>query len=239
VTTRDGERRAARFSTISLQSLTSGGASGNRQQMIIVGLTGGIGTGKSTVADFFSELGAYVIDFDELTREVTRPGSKAWKEIVECFGRGILNDDLTINRQRLADIVFSDRAKLTKLDRMVHPGVFREDERITNQIARRDPEALIIKDIPLLFEVGRPANMDKVVVVSATRRNQLARLQEKGMTRREAENRIRSQLPLGEKTKSADFVIDNDGSLKETRRQVEEIYLQLQQHNIGSGKGRT
>jgi dephospho-CoA kinase len=208
--------------------------------MIVVGLTGGVGTGKSTVASFFRELGAYVIDFDELARQVTRPRSKAWKEIVECFGRGVLNDDLTMNRQRLAEIVFSDKAKLMKLDRVVHPEVFREDERITNQIARRDPEALIIKDIPLLFEVGRPANMDKVVVVSATRRNQLARLREKGMTAEEAENRIKSQLPLEEKTKSADFVVNNDGSLEKTRRQVEEIYLQLQkQDNIGSGRGQT
>ena len=75
--------------------------------MIVVGLTGGVGTGKSTVASFFRELGAYVIDFDELARQVTRPRSKAWKEIVECFGRGVLNDDLTMNRQRLAEIVFS------------------------------------------------------------------------------------------------------------------------------------
>jgi len=197
--------------------------------MIVVGLTGGVGTGKSTVTNFFWELGAYIIDFDELAREVTRPRSKAWKEIVEYFGEGILNDDLTINRQKLAEIVFSDKEKLTKLNQIVHPEVFKEDERITNQIKNLDPGALIIKDIPLLFEVGRPIRVDKVVVVSASKQTQLRRLEEKGMSRKDAENRIRSQLPLEEKIKSGDFAINNDGTPEETKRQVEEIYSLLKE----------
>jgi dephospho-CoA kinase len=195
--------------------------------MIIVGLTGGVGTGKSTVTNFFWELGAYIIDWDELAREVTRPHSKAWKGIVEYFGKGILNDDLTINRQKLAEIVFCDQEKVTKLNQIVHPEVFKEDERITNQIKKLDPEALIIKDIPLLFEVDRPIFVDKVVVVSASEQTQLRRLEEKGMSREDAENRIKSQLPLEEKVKSADFVINNDGTPEETKRQVEEIYSLL------------
>jgi dephospho-CoA kinase len=195
--------------------------------MIIVGLTGSVGTGKSTVTDFFRELGAYIIDWDELARKVTRPHLRAWKEIVEYFGKGILNDDLTINRQKLAEIVFSDKEKVTKLNQIVHPEVFKEDERITNEIKSLDPDALIIKDIPLLFELTRPIFVDKIVVVSASEQTQLRRLEEKGMSREDAQSRIKSQLPLEEKIKSADFVINNDGPLEETKKQVEEIYSLL------------
>jgi dephospho-CoA kinase len=195
--------------------------------MIIVGLTGGVGTGKSTVTNFLSELGAYVIDWDELARKVTRPHSQAWKEIVEHFGKSVLNEDLTINRQNLADIVFSDKRKLAKLNRIVHPRVFEEDERITSEIRSHDPDALIIKDIPLFFEVARHIPVDKIVVVSASEHTQLRRLEEKGITLEDALNRIRSQLPLDKKIKSADFVINNDGPPEETKRQVKEIYHSL------------
>ena len=195
--------------------------------MIIVGLTGNVGTGKSTVANIFKDLGAYVIDWDELAREAVRPNSKAWKEIVDYFGKDILNSGLTINRQKLADIVFSNREKLEKLNQIVHPEVIEEDERITNEIKILDPDALIIKDIPLLFELTRPVFVDKVVVVFTSEQTQLRRLEEKGMSREGAQNRMKSQLPLEEKIKSADFVINNDGSLEETERQVKEIYSLL------------
>jgi len=203
--------------------------------MIIVGLTGSVGTGKSTVTNFFRELGAYMIDWDELARKATRPHSKAWKEIVEYFGEGILNADLSINRRKLAEIVFSDKEKLAKLNEIVHPKVFEEDARITDEIRSHDPDALVIKDIPLLLELSRPISVDKVIVVSASEQTQLRRLEEKGMSPEDARNRIRSQLPLKEKIKSADFVIDNDGPLKETKRQVEEIYSLLR----GRENGRT
>ena len=195
--------------------------------MIIVGLTGSVGTGKSTVTNFFRELGAYIIDWDELAREVTRPHLRAWKEIVEYFGKDFLNEDLTINRQKLAEIVFSDKEKVAKLNQIVHPEVFKEDERITNEIKSLAPDALIIKDIPLLFELTRPVYVDKVVVVSASEQTQLRRLEEKGMSREDAQSRIKSQLPLEEKIRSADFIINNDGPLEETKKQVEEIYSLL------------
>jgi len=195
--------------------------------MIIVGLTGSVGTGKSTVANFFKELGAYTIDCDELAREVTCPHLRAWKEIVEYFGKNCLNADLTINRQKLAEIVFSDREKVAKLNQIVHPEVFKEDERITNEIKSLDPHALVIKDIPLLFELTSPIFVDKTVVVYASKQTQLRRLEAKGMSREDARSRIKSQLPLEEKIKSADFVINNDGSFEETKRQVEEIYSLL------------
>jgi dephospho-CoA kinase len=195
--------------------------------MIIVGLTGSVGTGKSTVANFFKELGAYVIDWDELAREVTRPHLRAWKEIVDYFGKDCLNRDLTINRQKIAEIVFSDREKVIKLNQIVHPKVFKEDERITNEIKDLDPDALIIKEIPLLFEVTRPIFVDKTIVVATSERTQLRRSEEKGISREDTQKRIKSQLPLKEKIKAADFVINNDGTLEETKRQVEEIYSLL------------
>lgn len=195
--------------------------------MTIVGLTGSVGTGKSTVAGFFKELGAYVIDWDELARRVVRPHQTAWRKIVDRFGEGVLSADLSINRQKLADIVFSDAAKLAELNRIVHPEVSREDQRITQEITAREPDALIIKDIPLLHEADCPISVDKIVVVAASEETQLARLKAGGMTREDALKRIKSQLPLEEKTRTAHFVIHNEGSLEETRRQVESVYAQL------------
>jgi dephospho-CoA kinase len=195
--------------------------------MIIVGLTGSVGTGKSTVTNFFKELGAYIIDWDELARDVIQPHLRAWKEIVEYFGKNFLNEDLTVNRQKLAEMVFSDKEKVAKLNQIVHPEVFREDERITNEIKSLDPDALVIKDIPLLFELTRPIFVDKIVVVSVSEQTKLRRLEEKGMNQEDARSRIKAQLPLEEKIKSADFVINNDGPLEETKKQVEEIYSLL------------
>ena len=195
--------------------------------MIIVGVTGNIAVGKSTVARLFKELGAYVIDWDELAREAVRPHSKAWREISGHFGRDVLNADLTVNRHILASVVFSDVSELSKLNEIVHPHVFEMDEMTTNEIKNRDPDALIVKDIPLLFEVARPIYVDKVIVVSASQQTQLKRLEEKGVDRRDAQKRIESQLPIEEKIRSADFVISNDGPLGETKKQVKYIHTLL------------
>lgn len=194
---------------------------------MIVGVTGNIAVGKSTVAALFKELGAYVIDWDELAREAVRPHTKAWKEICEHFGKGVLNADLTVNRHRLASIVFSDRRELAKLNDIVHPHVFEMDEMTTNEIKNRDPDGLIIKDIPLLFEATRPIYVDKVIVVSASQETQLRRLEEKGVDRSDAQRRIASQLPIEEKIRSADFVINNDGPLEDAKRHVEDIHTLL------------
>lgn len=196
-------------------------------EMVVVGLTGSVGTGKSTVAGFFKEMGAYVIDWDELARHVVRPDTEAWREIVLRFGEDVLNDDSTINRQKLAETVFQDREQLRELNRIVHPQVYKEDERITREIGSLDPDAVIIKDIPLLYEVSPPVSLDKTVVVAASEQTQLQRLEERGMSQEEAEKRIRSQLPIEQKVKSADFVINNDGPPEETRKQVQAIYALL------------
>ena len=195
--------------------------------MIVVGLTGSVGTGKSTVAGFFRELGAYTVDWDELARKAIDKHSKAWREIVECFGDEFLNEDQTLNRRKLADMVFADEEKRARLNQIVHPQVVEEDERITEDIRRLDPDAIIIKDIPLLHEAALPIVVDRTVVVYASEEAQLRRLEERGMRVEDARRRIASQLPLDDKIRSADFVIDNDGSLEHTRRQVERVYSLL------------
>jgi len=198
--------------------------------MIIAGLTGTIGTGKSTVSTMFRELGAFIIDADKLSHEVVEPGKKAWKEIIDNFGREVLNDDQTINRQKLADIVFSNKEKLQILNSIIHPAVLAEDNRLVEEQRGKNPQGLVINDIPLLFELG-PELMsqlaDIIIVVYCSPEVQLKRLIDRGMTEADALNRIKSQIPIQEKVKSADFVINNDGTPDETRQQVRQIYNTL------------
>ncbi|MBT9149142.1 MAG: Dephospho-CoA kinase [Dehalococcoidia bacterium] len=206
--------------------------------MIIVGLTGGIASGKSTVADIFKELGAYLIDFDVLAREVVRPYLKAWKGIVEHFGTAVLNEDSTINRGMLAEMVFNDAARLQKLNEIVHPAVLEEDEQRMEEIRRIDPAAIVIKDIPLLLEMDYREFVDKVVLVNASEENQMKRLIDRGLDPEGAAKRIGAQMPLAEKVKLADFVIQNNGSLAETRRQVEVIYDALKGARAPEARGK-
>ena len=198
--------------------------------MIIAGITGTIGTGKSTVARMFQDLGAYVIDADELARKVVEPGKKAWQDIVGYFGQEVLNENKTINRQKLADIVFNNPEKLQKLNSFVHPEVLKEDQRLTEARKQFDPDGLIVKDIPLLLEANREIAMllvEKIIVVYASPEIQLKRLTTRGLKEADARNRIKAQKPVTEKMKLADFVINNDGTLEETRRQVQKIYSQM------------
>lgn len=202
--------------------------------MIIAGITGTIGTGKSTVAAMFAELGAFIIDADKLAHEVVEPGKTAWQAITANFGNAVLNNDQTLNRQMLADIVFKDPAKLQVLNTIVHPEVFKEDQRLVAERKSIDPDGLIIKDIPLLLEMGREAArlfVDKIIVVYASPEIQLKRLIARGVGETDARNRINNQVPVKDKMKLADFVINNDGTLDETRAQVNTVYQQLMSRN--------
>jgi dephospho-CoA kinase len=194
--------------------------------MIIAGITGTIGTGKSTVAAMFGDLGAFIIDADKLAHEVVEPGKPAWQAIIDKFGRKLLNQDQTLNRQMLANIVFNDKAKLQVLNSIVHPEVFKEDQRLVNERKAADPDGLIIKDIPLLLEMGGDVArlfVDKIIVVYASPDIQLKRLIARGVSEADARNRINNQVPVKDKMKMADFVINNDGTLEETRVQVRTI----------------
>lgn len=189
--------------------------------MTLVGLTGGIATGKSTVAGMFKRCGAVVIDADALAREVVQPGKPAWREIVKAFGKAVLNPDRTLNRPALGTKVFGHPAKLRQLENMIHPRVAREQRRLTRQAARKDPNAVVIYDVPLLFEAGIDERVDTTIVVTADRETQIARLKKRnGLSRAEALRRINSQMPLAQKRRRANYVLNGTLSLPELRKQV-------------------
>jgi dephospho-CoA kinase len=196
--------------------------------MILIGLTGSVATGKSTVAKMFKKCGAIVIDADELAREVVQPGKPAWREIVRTFGRRILNLDRTIDRHALGAIVFHDKKKLRHLERIIHPRVAHEQIRLTKQAAKNDPKAVVIYDVPLLFEAGIDKRVDKTVVVVATRKTQIMRLKNRnGLTRAEALRRIRSQMPLAMKRLRADYILDGTKSRESLSRDISRLFEDL------------
>jgi len=192
--------------------------------MLNIGLTGGIGSGKSTVDRLFREKGAYIIDFDTLAHAIEAPGSMAWKEIVTYFGREILNDDDTINRERLGTIVFRDSKKLEKLNSIVHPSVFDEWEQRVEAIRLKKESAIIISDIPLLIEVRWHEYVDIVILVYISPEEQMKR---NGYSRHEAMDRLNSQMPIDEKVPFANFIIRNEGSVEETKKIVSNIWEKL------------
>jgi dephospho-CoA kinase len=203
--------------------------------MLNVGLTGGIATGKTTVAGMFREKGADLIDFDILTRYVEEPDRPAWKAIVDFFGTAVLNGDSTINREKLGAIVFQDKTKLAKLNDIVHPFVLREWRRRIDEIRKSKPEAIVISDIPLLIETGLQNLFDVIVLVYATPERQLERLiARNGCTHKNALKRLASQLTIDEKVPYAHMVIDNSSSWKETRRAVETTWKELKKRGLKS-----
>ncbi len=196
--------------------------------MLNVGLTGGIASGKSTIAKMFVERGAYLIDFDDLAHFVEEPDRPAWKAIVENFGSDILNKDRTINRVELGLIVFADHEKLSLLNSIVHPVVFEEWKRRIEEIYERDPCAVVISDVPLLIEVGVQHLVDVVILVYASPEEQIQRLMSRNKCgRQEATSRLESQMPIDEKIPYADIVIENRGSQEMTRRVVDDVWKDL------------
>jgi dephospho-CoA kinase len=196
--------------------------------MINVGLTGGIATGKSLVSNHFKELGAYIIDYDAVSHEIIAPKRNAWKRIVDLFGEEILNEDLTINRRRFGEIVFNDPEKRKRLEGITHPEIFIETRKRIKSIKNSNPEAVIIQDVPLLFETNLYKTVDRVIVVYSSEETQIKRLIERdGLNEDDAKRRISSQMPLDEKARYADFVISNEGSIEETKKEVEEVFRTL------------
>lgn len=193
--------------------------------MRVLGLTGGIGSGKSTVASMFVQLGAEVIDADELARAVVEPGQPALDEIIQTFGIEMRRADGSLDRGKLGALVFADAAARARLNAITHPRI---RDRMQAEIERRQGRrGLLILDIPLLYENARTAAAEKVIVVWVDPQTQLRRLTEReGMTVEMARGRIAAQLPLDDKKALADHVIDNSGPLKRTRSQVETLYRQ-------------
>lgn len=191
--------------------------------MKVLGLTGGIGSGKTVVGEMFARLGAEVIDADQLARDVVEPGQPALDEIVKRFGSEILLPDGRLDRPKLGRIIFADAVARAALNAITHPRIReRMDAAVT---ARREREGVLILDIPLLYENARTTPVEKVIVVWVDPQTQIRRLLERGgLTSEEARQRMAAQMPLDEKRALADHVIDNSGSLDTTRRQVETIY---------------
>jgi dephospho-CoA kinase len=195
--------------------------------MLRVGLTGGIGSGKSEVARLLAMRGAVVIDSDVLAREVVEPGTPGLAAVVEAFGPAVLTANGRLDRDRLAEIVFADPAARERLNAIVHPLVRTAS---ADRLAGVPPEAVVVHDIPLLVEAGLSEGWDLIVVVAASPATQLDRLVRlRGMDQAAARARIDAQMPLANKVAVADVVIDNDGTGEELVRQVDALWARLLQ----------
>jgi dephospho-CoA kinase len=195
----------------------------------LLGVTGGVATGKTAVAAMLEELGARTIDFDTLCRLVVEPGRPAWGEIVDYFGEQVLLEDETLDRKKLAEIVFRDAAKRKKLESFIHPRAGEEYAKIVHDFASREPNAIVQVVVPLLFEAKMERLFDKVLLVYLPEEMQIDRLMTRdGVSREMAARMLASQRPIDEKKQYADFIVDNSGSFEQTRKQVEEIWHKLQ-----------
>ncbi len=197
---------------------------------LLLGVTGSIATGKSTVAAMLEELGARTIDFDVLSRVVVEPGKPAWKDIVAFFGEQILREDQTLDREKLREIVFKDMQKKKKLESFQHPRIGEEFTELVKQYAGDDPNAIIQVVVPLLIEVNMHPLFHNILMVYASEVAQKERLMNRdGSSEEMAMNMIRSQLSVEEKKGFCDLMIDNSGSLEDTRKQVGELWQKLKE----------
>ncbi|QWU17863.1 dephospho-CoA kinase [Paenibacillus sophorae] len=195
---------------------------------MIMGLTGGIASGKSTVSAILIEKGARLVDADAIAREVMLPGHEVLAAVTEYFGEGILLPDGTLNRTKLGDIVFHDPEALKALNGLTHPAIRRETRKRMQAMERETPERLIIVDIPLLFESGQEDMFERILVVYAPREVQLERLKSRnGLTQDQAEARLNSQMDIELKRSKADYIIDNSGDLADTERQIAVLWDRL------------
>lgn len=193
--------------------------------MLLVGLTGGLASGKTTVAQMFEHRGASIIDADQLARFVVQPGRAAWRDIVQTFGKRILRPDRTIDREKLAQIVFHHPRKLLALNRIVHPRVAREQGRAVRIIKKANPQAVIIYDAALLIEANAHARMDRIILVTTPQRIQVERACKRNrLSRQESLARIRRQLPLREKKPYANYLIDGTLPLPQLRQIIKILY---------------
>jgi dephospho-CoA kinase len=174
------------------------------------------------------DLGAPIIDYDVIAREIVEPGKPAWKDIVAYFGEQVLKANRQIDRKKLSDIVFRDMEKRKKLESFTHPRIIEEEAKQANRIAEKDPNAIIQVAVPLLIEINIQYKFHHVLLVYIPREMQIERLIKRdGITREAAESILKAQLPIDEKLGYADFVIHNEGTLEETKRQVEEVWEEL------------
>lgn len=197
-----------------------------KRDMLVVGLTGGLATGKTTVAKIFHTLGATIIDADRIAREIVKPHSPTWQKIKDYFGTKILNDNLTIKRKVLAELIFKQEVYRTKLNEITHPPII---QRIKEDLEKvRICGKIVIINAPLLLEANMISMVDKIIVVRAKESTQIKRLMKRdALSKEAAKNRIAAQMPLSEKVKLADFVVETDCSRTELRKKVKIIWEEL------------
>jgi len=197
--------------------------------MLKVGLTGSIAVGKSYVLGIFRELGCFVLDADRTSREVVEPGTRGLAEIVEHFGSDILSSDGTLNRGKLASIVFDSDSKRALLNSLVHPRVFEAQNTWLAEVEKKNPNGIAIVDAALMIESGGYKRFDKLIVIWCQPDVQLSRLLSRGgLSEDEARKRITAQMPQDEKKKYADFLIDTSKGYEDTRRQTAEVFHELE-----------
>ncbi|MBI3316433.1 MAG: dephospho-CoA kinase [Candidatus Omnitrophica bacterium] len=198
----------------------------------IIGLTGSFGSGKSTVAGLFQELGAAIVDADKITHELFEPGHPEFKKIAALFkGKQVLSQ--TLDRKKIAEIVFRDAALRKKLEAIVHPYVF---SRMVEEITDAE-EPVVVLEIPLLFETGFHQYCKYTVVVAVSEAQAARRLKERGFSAQEVKKRWAAQLPLSEKMKLADFIVDNSGEFKKTKDEVKKIWKKITSPTSSSTPG--
>lgn len=201
--------------------------------LLKVGLTGGIATGKSLVGGMFAELGVHTIDADEIAHDLMRPGEKVYDEVVRRFGPDILNADTSVNRARLAELAFDQkRPRIYELNSLVHPAVIERQQQWMEEIRRREPDAIVMLEAALLLEAGLRRSFDRVIVVSCKPQQRIDRWEKRlnvdsETARREVTRRMMAQAPDEAKIQAADFVVDNSGSVEDTRKQVKKIHEAL------------
>jgi dephospho-CoA kinase len=196
-----------------------------------VGLTGGIGAGKSTVADLFSQKGAVVIRSDELARQVIEPQTPGFQQVIDRFGKDFVNSEGYIDRAKLAQIVFHDDAALKDLENIIHPLVRSKTNQIIDQ---HTSETIIVNEIPLLLEKNMECLFDFLVIVISSEKNRLERLAQRGLTTEQASARMAKQVSDDERKAAADFLIVNDGNLDQLDADVEKIWQTLQERSFKS-----
>jgi dephospho-CoA kinase len=196
--------------------------------MLRVGLTGGLATGKSTVGRMLAEMGCLLIKADDLGHEVMEPGGEAYSGIVAEFGRGILSPDGTVNRRQLASLVFSHPERLAKLNALVHPPVHARERALAEAFAREHPDGIAVTEAAILVETGSYRNYDRMIVAVCEPEQQIERAMARDhLSREEVLDRLRRQMPLEEKVKYADFVVDTSGSKQNTLEQTRAVYEAL------------